>query len=137
MIARMCRFAPYSVGFRAWGREIVVAHVAGKYLGKVLRMRAGTKGGLQYHRVKDESHYILSGELLVRTVVDGELCETRFKAGEAFHTPAGVVHQEEAITDCVLIEFSTPVFDDRVRVEREYGLDESGGLPTTERPCLG
>jgi hypothetical protein len=47
------------------------------------------------------------------------------------HFSPGVVHQEEAITDCVLIEASTPHFNDRVRVEEIYGSSDIAGLPTT------
>jgi hypothetical protein len=47
------------------------------------------------------------------------------------HFSPGVVHQEEAITDCVLIEASTPHSNDRVRVEELYGLEFDGGLRST------
>jgi quercetin dioxygenase-like cupin family protein len=52
--------------------------------------------------------------------------------GDVVHFPPGLVHQEEAITDCVLIEASTPHFNDRVRMEEAYGVESSGGLPSTE-----
>jgi hypothetical protein len=32
----------------------------------------------------------------------------------------------------VLIEASTPHFNDRVRMEEAYGVESSGGLPSTE-----
>ena len=51
--------------------------------------------------------------------------------GDCFHFPPGLVHQEEAITDCVILEVSTPHFNDRVRVEKDYGLAEEDGLPST------
>jgi hypothetical protein len=41
------------------------------------------------------------------------------------------VHQTEAITDVVYIEASTPHFNDRVRVEDKYGVESTGGLPST------
>ena len=47
------------------------------------------------------------------------------------HFYPGLVHQEEALTDCVLIEASTPHFNDRVRVEGKYGVESNGGLPST------
>jgi len=31
----------------------------------------------------------------------------------------------------VLIEASTPHFNDRVRVEEKYGVESNGGLPST------
>lgn len=49
----------------------------------------------------------------------------------SFHFPPGAVHQEEAVTDCVIIEASTPHFNDRVRVEESYGQIIDGGLQST------
>ena len=45
------------------------------------------------------------------------------KAGDCFHLPPGFVHQEEALTDCEIIEISTPHFNDRVRVEKNMELN--------------
>ncbi len=130
-------FEPEDMGPRDWGKEVKVAHVPGKYLGKVLFMRAGSKGGLQYHRLKDETGYVFSGELLVRyDDGNGHLVERIMKPGDCVHIPPGAVHQEEAITDCVIFEVSNPVFDDRVRMEEHYGLSRSGGLPTTDAPRI-
>ena len=44
---------------------------------------------------------------------------------------AQVVHQEEALTDCLIIEASTPHYNDRVRVEKKYFLAEEPGLEST------
>lgn len=115
---------------RDWGEEIIVAHTPA-YLGKVLKMKAGTKGGLQYHREKMETFYLHEGEALVRCDTDGRLTFRPMLPGMICHVPPGAVHQVSAVTDCVFFETSTPHFDDRVRVEEKYGLPEDGGLPTT------
>ena len=116
---------------RDWGVETFIAATA-TYLGKILRMRAGTKGGLQKHVQKDETFYLHEGRALVRgDNGHGGLFEVEMSSGTAYHIPAGTVHQVEAITDCVFFECSTPVYDDRVRCEADYGLPEEGGLPTT------
>lgn len=124
------RFEP-QVWPRDWGEEILVA-ATDDYLGKVLKMVAGTKGGLQYHVEKDETFYLLSGRAIVRfDDGTGTLVHVTMTPGESYHIPTGAPHQVEAIEDCVFIEASTPHFDDRVRVEYDYGLREGGGLPTT------
>ena len=94
-------------------------------------MKAGTKGGLQFHREKDEAFYLFGGEAIVRTDNGNGLEEIRMLSGEGYHIPAGAIHQVEAVTDCLLIEWSTAHYDDRVHVESRYGLAEAGGLPTT------
>lgn len=124
--------ASCSVGPRDWGEETLLVLSPGKYTMKKLAVAAGKKGGLQYHRQKDEASYIVSGEMIIRYESEsGELVEKRVSAGDWFHFPAGSVHQEEAITDVVRIEVSTPHFNDRVRVEHEFDLPSNGGLPST------
>ena len=120
------------VAKREWGEEILIAHAPNKYIGKLLKVNAGHGGGLQFHRLKDESDYLLSGTLKVIYDNGGELAEDIIEAGQTVRFPNGVIHKTEAITDCVIIEFSTPHFNDRVRVEEEYGLPTGGGLPTTK-----
>lgn len=121
-----------SVGPRPWGTEDLLFISDGKFMMKKLFVKAGNKGGLQYHRLKDEGGYLVSGEMIIRFDDGiGGLKEKLIKAGDCFHFPPGVVHQEEAITDCVIIEGSTPHFNDRVRCESQYGLSDSKGLPST------
>ena len=40
------------------------------------------------------------------------------KKGDVFHFPPKMIHQEKALTNCKIIEVSTPHFNDRVRVEK-------------------
>ena len=123
-----------SVGERDWGEEILLVLSEGNYTLKKLIIKEGFAGGLQYHRKKDEAAYIISGRLLVKYEnSSGELISKELKEGDFLHFPVGCIHQEKAITEVVLIEVSTPFFNDRVRVEKEFGLDENdySGLPTT------
>jgi mannose-6-phosphate isomerase len=123
-----------SIGYREWGEENLLVLSSGKYTMKKLSVKAGKKGGLQFHRLKDEASYIISGEMIIRyDDGTGKLAEKLVKAGDWFHFPAGCVHQEEAITAVERIEVSTPHFNDRVRVEHEYGLPADDGLPTTSK----
>ena len=127
---RIEAYRPHTL-IRDWGQEIFVAETP-HYLGKILRMKAGTAGGLQYHVEKDETFYLLSGRALVRSDDGtGQLRVTMMLPGESYHIPPGAVHQVEAIDDCVFIEASTAHYDDRVRCEAQYGLPDTGGLPTT------
>jgi mannose-6-phosphate isomerase-like protein (cupin superfamily) len=116
---------------RDWGEEIIVTNTP-KYLGKVLRMKAGTAGGLQLHVEKDETFHLYEGTALVVTDDGtGQLTWAQMLPGDTCHVPPGAVHQVRAITDCTFFECSTVHFDDRVRCEERYGLTVDGGLPTT------
>ncbi len=125
---------PKNVGARAWGEEKLLAIIPKILSLKKIKIKKGKKGGLQYHHKKNECGYLVSGKLLIRfDKGNGKLSKKILKKGEVFHFPPGSVHQEEAITDCVLIEASTPHFNDRVRVEKKYGLPIEHGLPSTKR----
>ena len=123
---------PVSVGARDWGEETLLATSSGNFTLKKLFIKAGAKGGLQYHRKKDECGYVISGRMIIRfDDGTGTLAEKEVGPGDTFLFPQNSVHQEEAIEDTVIIEASTPFLNDRVRVEEDYGQEISGGLPTT------
>lgn len=124
---------PQSVGPRPWGTEDLLALVSKQFSVKRLKVKAGNKGGLQYHRLKDEVQIMISGKMIIRfDIGDKVLQEKIIEAGDVVHFPPGLIHQEEAITDCELFEASTPHFNDRVRVDYEYGMGNPEGLPTTQ-----
>jgi len=120
------------MGPRDWGKETLLVIVPGEFSLKKLYMKAGSKGGLQYHHKKNECGYLIAGQMIIRfDEGDGTLTEKVINTGDSFHFPPGAVHQEEAVTDCIIIEASTPHFNDRVRMEEQYGLTIDGGLPST------
>lgn len=113
-------FQTRHLGPKDWGTETLFAHTD-SYIGKVLHMRAGASGPLQYHERKDETFYLLSGRAIVRfDRGDGVLGWHQMLPGESFHVPPGAVHQVEAVEASIFVEASTPVFEDRVNVEDRY-----------------
>ena len=63
----------------------------------------------------------------------GKLIKRILNKGDVFHFPPGAIHQEQAITDCEIIEASTPHFNDRVRVEKKFKIKTLSGLPSTKQ----
>jgi mannose-6-phosphate isomerase-like protein (cupin superfamily) len=107
---------------KPWGYEIIWAHTD-RYVGKVLHIEAGHALSVQYHERKDETVYLLSGELIYWVKVDGEMRDMKLKVGEAFRITPGTVHYMEAVTDCDVLEASTPDLDDVVRISDRYGRE--------------
>jgi quercetin dioxygenase-like cupin family protein len=105
---------------KPWGHEILFAHTD-RYAAKILCIRAGERLSLQYHRWKDETIYVLSGELELESDESGALATRTLPVGEAFHIPAGRRHRMIARTECCIAEASTPELDDVVRLEDAYG----------------
>ncbi|HEX2722391.1 MAG TPA: cupin domain-containing protein [Gemmatimonadaceae bacterium] len=107
---------------KPWGHETIWAHTP-RYVGKILHIRAGHALSVQYHEKKDETVHLLTGQLVYR-VQDGDALEDmQVKAGESFRITPGTIHQMEAITDCDVLEVSTPELDDVVRLSDRYGRE--------------
>jgi len=136
---------------KPWGHETIWAKTD-RYVGKIIHIRAGHALSVQYHNRKDETVYLLSGELKYwvqsshsqspmphapgphRTAGTGEtpvagrspipdMADVRLKVGEAFRITAGTIHYMEAVTDCDILEVSTPELDDVVRLKDRYGRE--------------
>ena len=122
-----------SLGKRNWGSEDLLVLIPKVLSLKKIQIKKGKKGGLQFHRLKNECGYLLKGKLLVRYLgKHGKFTKKILKKGNVFHFPPNFIHQEEALTNCEIIEASSPHFNDRVRVEKLFGLKEFG-LPTTKK----
>jgi mannose-6-phosphate isomerase-like protein (cupin superfamily) len=125
---------PKDLGKREWGKERLLVLISKKISLKLLQIKKGKKGGLQYHHKKNECGHLISGKLLVRYYSGGKKLKKRIlSSGDSFHFPPGSIHQEQAITNCKIIEASTPYFNDRVRVENKFGIKIRSGLPTTKK----
>ena len=107
---------------KPWGHETIWAHTD-RYVGKILHIRAGHALSVQYHDRKDETVYLLEGELVYRVRIDDELRDVKLMKGESFRITPGTVHQMEAVTDCDVLEVSTPELDDVVRLSDRYGRE--------------
>jgi mannose-6-phosphate isomerase len=107
---------------KPWGHETIWA-LTDTYVGKILHIKAGQALSVQYHNVKDETVYLLSGNLIYR-VWDGDTPQdVDLKIGMAYRITPGTVHQMEAVTDCDVLEVSTPHLDDVVRLKDRYGRE--------------
>jgi quercetin dioxygenase-like cupin family protein len=109
---------------KPWGHETIWAHTD-RYVGKILHIKAGSALSVQYHDVKDETVYLLSGELKYWVKLEGanELRDMVLQEGEAFRITPGTIHYMEAVTDCDVLEASTPELDDVVRLQDRYGRE--------------
>lgn len=108
---------------KPWGHETIWAHTD-RYTGKILHIKAGHALSVQYHNRKDETIYLLSGEMIYRVGGDETtLRDVRLNAGESYRNTPGTVHQMQAVTDCEVLEASTAEVDDVVRLSDRYGRE--------------
>jgi len=108
---------------KPWGWEKIWANTD-RYVGKILHINAGHALSVQYHVRKDETVYLLAGQLKywVRDE-NGEMRDMNLKVGEAFRITPGTVHYMEAVSDCDILETSTPDLEDVVRLKDRYGRE--------------
>ena len=109
---------------KPWGHETIWAQ-SDRYVGKILHINAGHELSVQYHNTKDETAYLLSGEIVYRVQQEGRdaLDDVQLKVGESFRITPGTIHQMAALTDCDVLEVSTPEVDDVVRLSDKYGRE--------------
>lgn len=105
---------------KPWGYELIFADTD-KYVGKILHVDKGEQLSLQYHRIKDETIYVSSGQLELELQEGDKLVAQIMNPGEFLHIPPRTVHRMRAITTCDIFEVSTPHLDDVVRMEDRYG----------------
>ena len=105
---------------KPWGHELIFAE-NDRYAGKILHLEGGHSLSLQYHERKDETLYVLEGEVLLTVEVGGEMQEMRLSEGESFRVRPGVRHRLRAERLCRVVEVSSPELDDVVRLEDAYG----------------
>lgn len=110
---------PMSRNQKGWGYEIWV-HNSPEYCGKVLVVYAGKKSSLHYHERKQETFYVKSGRVWMRTVDEnGEEFRFEMVSGDVLEIPISFKHQFGGIAEVSeIIEFSTQHFEsDTIRTE--------------------
>lgn len=105
---------------KPWGYELWWAHNE-RYVGKLLHIKAGAQLSLQYHERKDETIHLFRGQMVL-VLGDGKaLVDHAMREGESYRVRPGTVHRMRAVTDCDVLEVSTPEVEDVVRVQDDYG----------------
>lgn len=94
---------------KGWGSETIFA-TNDLYCGKLLNFNEGAKFSMHFHREKDESWYVLSGEFIVRWIDtdDATIHEQSLCTGDTWHNPPLLPHQIICVVKGTLIEVSTP-----------------------------
>lgn len=105
---------------KPWGHELVFAENE-KYAGKILHLEPGHALSLQYHERKDETLFVLKGEVTLSVEIEGVMKEIRLLPGQSHRIRPGVRHRMSAEAPADLVEVSSPEIDDVVRLEDRYG----------------
>jgi len=105
---------------KPWGKEEVI-EINDRYMMKKLTMWKGHRCSLQYHNIKRETIYVLSGQLRIYTGASQDNLQSKiYTAGETITLVPHVIHRMEAVEDSVYLEASTPEMEDVVRLSDDY-----------------
>lgn len=120
---------------KPWGYELHWVPASLPYMGKIEHINAGQRMSLQVHDAKQESWLLIDGQAKVIWENDqGELIETELEKGKGFSISVGQKHRLVGVTDCDIIEVSTPEIGTTWRLEDDYSRpDETEEQRARER----
>jgi mannose-6-phosphate isomerase-like protein (cupin superfamily) len=106
---------------KPWGYELHWVPENVPYMGKLIHVNEGARLSLQVHDEKQESWFIVNGQgAVIWENEQGELVETKLEPGVGYTTQIGQKHRLKGITDCDIIEVSTPEAGTTWRLEDDY-----------------
>lgn len=120
---------------KPWGYEIHWVPADKPYMGKCLHINAGARLSLQIHDQKQESWFLINGQAkVIWEDSTGQLIETGLMSGQGYSTSVGQKHRLVGVTDCDIIEVSTPELGTTWRLEDDYSRpDETPEQRVKER----
>ena len=106
---------------KPWGYELHWVPEDAPYMGKIEHLNAGARMSLQVHDEKRESWLLIKGRAaVIWENSEGELIETELEIGKGYSIDIGQKHRLKGITDCDIIEVSTPELGTTWRLEDDY-----------------
>jgi mannose-6-phosphate isomerase-like protein (cupin superfamily) len=106
---------------KPWGYELHWVPEGLPYMGKIEHVNAGARMSLQIHDKKQESWFLMTGRAKIIWEDDkGNLVETEMQNGQGYTCSIGQKHRLAGITDCDIIEVSTPEIGTTYRLEDDY-----------------
>lgn len=113
---------PYVIKIdKPWGYELHWTPQDKPYMGKLIHINAGARLSLQVHDKKQESWFLINGRgKVIWENEDGDLTETELELNKGYSCALGQRHRLAGITDCDIIEVSTPEIGTTFRLEDDY-----------------
>ncbi len=120
---------------KPWGYELHWVPEGLPYMGKILHINKGARLSLQVHDKKQESYWLLNGECdLIIENKEKNLITLHMEKGRGYTTIVGQKHRHIAVTDCDIVEVSTPEIGTTMRLEDDFNRpDETEAQRKLER----
>jgi mannose-6-phosphate isomerase-like protein (cupin superfamily) len=110
---------------RKWGSAIIIENNE-LYCGKILKIKKGYRMSLQYHKLKDETLYVLTGQILVEYEKEftHKIYKETLHPGEKVRIKPLRIHRVTGLTDADIMEISTHSED-----SDSYHIEDGGKVP--------
>lgn len=119
---------------KPWGYEIHWVPDKAPYMGKLLHINEGKRLSLQSHDKKTESWWLLSGKaMLIIENNEGEMEEIEMESGVGYRCEIGQKHRLMGVTDCEIMEVSTPEIGTTTRHEDDFNRKDETEEARDER----
>lgn len=106
---------------KPWGYEVHFTPDNLPYMDKIHYIKASKRLSLQIHDKKIESWFLKKGRAkIIWENENGDLVETEMEEGYGYTCQIGQKHRLLGITDCEIIEVSTPEIGNTYRLEDDY-----------------
>jgi mannose-6-phosphate isomerase-like protein (cupin superfamily) len=110
---------------RKWGTAEIIENNE-LYCGKILKIKKGYRMSLQYHKLKDETLYVLTGQILVEYEKEftHKIYKEVLRPGERIRISPLRLHRVTGLTDADIIVVSTQSEDND-----SYHIEDGGKVP--------
>ena len=106
---------------KPWGYELHWVAEGTPYMGKIIHINSGCRSSLQIHDQKQESWLLISGKAsVIWEDSAGELIITELQPEVGYTIGIGQKHRLVGVTDCDIVEVSTPEKGTTWRLEDDY-----------------
>lgn len=94
---------------KGWGYENIFV-TNDKYCGKIMHFNAGARFSMHFHREKDETWLVQSGQFIVEWIdtKDASVHRNDLVEGDTWHNPPLLPHRLICVAEGDILEVSTP-----------------------------
>jgi mannose-6-phosphate isomerase-like protein (cupin superfamily) len=106
---------------KPWGYEIILSPPDAKITSKILHINKNHRFSLQYHDKKEEILTLIKGKAIIYLGDKKEnVKEYKMEKMKGYYIKPFQIHRVKGLTDCEILESSTPEVGNTVRLEDDY-----------------
>lgn len=106
---------------KPWGYELILSPKDAPITSKIIHLNPGHRFSLQYHDQKEEVLTLINGEAMLYIEDEkGTIQKIKMEQQKGYFIKVNQKHRCQGVTDCDILESSTPETSNTVRLEDDY-----------------